>query len=579
MNKSKVFIVWVTLLLILSLVPLSGSIVYAQVQQTDYYGRLAVIVIIDGLEPSVLPTLNLTTLPALASEGAYTYNATTVLPSATTVAHAALATGCYPEKNGIANTIVINSTDWHLSSSDTPTTIYVPSNLNMVRQVPSLLELASQQGISTALIVGKSKLSVMGPAGRFYLLPSNYTEYGSYDVYDQQFPFSLRLKQDEWIINTSIEYLSSIEKILKLGSDALLVVNLPATDWTGHAYGPSSNEYAQIVENADHQIGRLVDYIKSNFSWTHTLFMVTADHGFSDTNPANVAMTVKTRWSAITVDHYAIEAGGRALYIYLKNPSDLDKAISDAWDSGIAKAVYSKWNTTALVNGTLSDIHLNTTFAGDLYVVLKDGYTAYNPSRGSHGGTDEQNIPLFIAGWNINKNSDLDNARIIDLLPTALAFLGVHLPSYLDGHVLNIFTQPYGNIQLNATNYLPEVDESITIHAKYFVNTTNSQNLSLNVSFAIFDENGSLIQVIKSSSMGSKVTGDVTTSYTPSKDGTYYIIATLQNGENFIASASIKIVVIPAAQMPWAQIIAAVAITIVLGVVILIIPIKFKEKF
>ena len=579
MTKRNLFMVWIIVLLFISMIPLNGPVVIAQVAHEEYYGRLAVIVVVDGLEPSIIPTLNLTTLPALASEGVSTYNAKTVLPSATTVAHAALATGCYPEKNGIANTVVINSTDWHLSSSDTPTTIYVPSNLATVRQVPSLLQLASQQGISTALIVGKSKLSVMGPANRFYLLPENYTQYGSYDVYDSQFPFSLRLKQDEWLINTSIDYLSSINKLLKIGNDALVVINLPATDWVGHVYGPSSNEYAQIVTNVDYQIGRLVSYIKTNFSWSHTLFMVTADHGFSDTDPTKVAMTIKTRWSAITVDHYAVEAGGRALYVYLKNPDDLEQAISDAWASGIVKAVYSRWATSAPVNGTLEDIHLNTTFAGDLYVVLKDGYTAYNPSKGSHGGTDEQDIPLFVAGWNINKEANLNGVEIVDLLPTALAFLGVHIPSYVDGKVLDVFTQPYGSVHLDATNYLPEVGENVGINATYFVNATNTQGLSLNISFALFDENETLIKVIDSKSLGSKASGIVSLSYTPDSDGTYYIVATLMNGDNFIASVSIKMVVIPAAQLPWAQIVAAIAIAVILGVAILIIPFKFKEKF
>lgn len=581
MKARIILILWIAALIMLPLTASGNFNTIASSNDTQFYGRLAVVVIIDGLEPTIIPTLNLPTLSSLSSEGVYTLNAKTVLPSVTTVAHAALATGAYPETNGIANTLVINSSNWHLSTSDTPEVIYVPDHLSEVRQVPSLISIATQDGVDTILIVGKEKLSVMGPVGAFYTLPTNYTEYNTYEPYDPQFPLDLRLMQDEWIINQSLSCLDRVESKLKLGERVLMVINLPATDWAGHAYGPNSTEYNQIVQNADIQIGRLVSAIKEKNLWSHTLFIVTSDHGFSDTDPAKTAMTIKIRWSAITVDHYAIEVGGRAMFIYLKDPSDLEKAVEDAWDSGIVKEIYSRWTTTS-VNGTLSDIHLNTTFAGDLYVVLKDGYTAYTESEGSHGGTDEQAIPLYIAGWNVKSTFNLSNAEIIDIMPTVLAYLGVHIPSTVDGDVLYAFTEPFGDITLSVSNLLPEENELVSINVTFLVNSTGSLNLTIIV--GIIDQNGTLINttyITHAEELIENNIGITSLTYKFEKDGTYYIVASLISDSNFIASTSKKVVVIPVteAELPWPQIIAAVVIAIVLGVAVLIIPFKFKEKF
>jgi len=61
----------------------------------------------------------------------------------------------------------------------------------------------------------------------------------------------------------------------------LLVVSFSKTDSANHNYGPESAEALAQLRNADRGIVRLFDYVERAVGIDRTLFVLTADHGFS----------------------------------------------------------------------------------------------------------------------------------------------------------------------------------------------------------------------------------------------------------------------------------------------------------
>src|SRR5262249_4032519 len=61
----------------------------------------------------------------------------------------------------------------------------------------------------------------------------------------------------------------------------LLMVHIFETDDAQHAHAPWSPEAAAAIEEADAQLGRLVEAARAAGTWDRTLFLVVSDHGFA----------------------------------------------------------------------------------------------------------------------------------------------------------------------------------------------------------------------------------------------------------------------------------------------------------
>jgi arylsulfatase A-like enzyme len=187
--------------------------------------RKVVIVSIDGLRGDAAQAAA-PNLASLAGRGASTWRAQTVVPSITLSAHASMLSGDTPGIHGMTGP------DWDPRQAPIP--------------VPTVLALAREVGLGTAMVVGKSKLAYLNPPG-------------STDV------FVVCGSDDDVATRALVEILS--------GTD-LVFVHLPDTDLAGHEHGWMTAPYMAALSRADAALGRLLDAAPPP-----TTFIVTADHG------------------------------------------------------------------------------------------------------------------------------------------------------------------------------------------------------------------------------------------------------------------------------------------------------------
>ena len=187
--------------------------------------RKLVNVSIDGLRGDAAQA-GAPALVALAQRGAATFRAQTVVPSITLSGHASMLSGDRPDVHGMI------WADWD------PRGTVIP--------VPTILAIAREAGLRTAMVVGKPKLAHLNPAG-------------STDV------FVVCGSDDDVVTRALVE--------VNLGTD-LLFVHLPDTDLSGHKNGWMSAQYMAALSRADAALARLIAAAPPS-----TTFIVTADHG------------------------------------------------------------------------------------------------------------------------------------------------------------------------------------------------------------------------------------------------------------------------------------------------------------
>ncbi len=295
----------------------------------------------------------------------------------------------------------------------------------------------------------------------------------------------------EWITNQTIELIKESLSFLKLGKDVFILVDYPEPDWCGHALGPSSSDYAQVIEKIDEEIGRLKEALEELNVWQNTLMFVLADHSHADVIPYLNLVDIssdKLHLPDIKVEHIGEFAGGLA-HIYLKFPEkDIRDAISSIIGKPWLKSIWVREDYYDLVqdlpvNGTLKDIGLNCDFSGDIVIDIKPPYYAsYYSNRGTHGGTATQKIPILIAGGMVitEKLATIQDIRVIDIAPTIVAFFGAHMKT-AKGKILDIFYQP-GEVSIEISPKIATIGESITVDITYELPTDlTSASLSIDV--------------------------------------------------------------------------------------------------
>jgi predicted AlkP superfamily pyrophosphatase or phosphodiesterase len=187
-----------------------------------------VIFSVDGLRPDALQA-GAPAIMALASRGAYTWQAQTIMPSTTLPSHASMLSGYLPSVHGIT---------W---DDYRPEKGLIP--------VPTVFSAAHAAGLRTVLVAGKEKFRQLDLPGmqRFDLCASDDQEVATRAVAEAVAGFDL------------------------------MFVHLPQTDLTGHAQGWMSSAYLDAVANADRAVGRVLAALPEG-----TTVIVTADHGGHD---------------------------------------------------------------------------------------------------------------------------------------------------------------------------------------------------------------------------------------------------------------------------------------------------------
>ncbi len=217
------------------------------------------IVSIDGLRPDCALLADMPVLRSLLKQGAYTFWAKTTAVSITLPSHTSLLTGVAPGKHGI---------EWNRD---------LPLREPVYARVPTIFELASASGYSTAMVAGKSKFNALAKPGTL-----------TWAV----IPGEAAGNNEEVVVNAV--------KLIEEKKPDVFFVHFPDVDGVGHAKGWGSAEQLACIEKTDRQLGELLTALDRAGLRASTFLMVTADHGGAGlTHGADDARSRHIPWIAV----------------------------------------------------------------------------------------------------------------------------------------------------------------------------------------------------------------------------------------------------------------------------------------
>jgi len=218
-----------------------------------------VIVSIDGLRPDRALLADMPVLRGLLKQGAYTFWARTTAVSITLPSHTSMLTGVTPTKHGI---------EWNRD---------LPFSEPVYSRVPTIFEMATKAGYSTALVAGKSKFVALNKPGTVTWVSIAGEDKGS----------------NEGVVVAAVKFIE--EK-----KPDLLFVHFPDVDAVGHAKGWGSHEQLACIEKTDRQLGELLAALDRAGMRASTFLIVTADHGGAGlTHGADDARSRNIPWIAV----------------------------------------------------------------------------------------------------------------------------------------------------------------------------------------------------------------------------------------------------------------------------------------
>lgn len=196
------------------------------------------IISVDGLRPDRALLADTPTLHAMIHAGAYSFWARTTPNSITLPSHVSLLTGVSPRKHGI---------EWNYD---------LPLAKPVYPLVPTIFELATNAGYTTALIAGKSKFETLNRPGTvtYAAIPT------------------AKLGENTWVTAAAI-------RIITEHQPALIFVHYPDVDVIGHSCGWGSPEQLAAIEETDRELAQLFAALDRAGMRDSTLVMLTADHG------------------------------------------------------------------------------------------------------------------------------------------------------------------------------------------------------------------------------------------------------------------------------------------------------------
>jgi len=239
---------------------------------------LTIIILADGARPDVLRALAESgKLPhmgnGLLAEG-FQYTGVTVLPSVTSVAYLPMLTGHYP---GTANVPGIR---WVEKSEFRSGALFLKGHRSYIGSAHGRLDDDLSPDLETIFELNPSSLAVRCDVARGMSAkngsysPRLSTPYMFFAHYLGRGGFV-----DQTVMTAALRWLTRTDR----GQPRFVFIPLVDVDKLSHRYGPEHRRTVDAYRRLDTQVGRLLDWLKSNRLWDRTHFMVTSDHGHTQT--------------------------------------------------------------------------------------------------------------------------------------------------------------------------------------------------------------------------------------------------------------------------------------------------------
>jgi hypothetical protein len=432
--------------------------------------KYVVLIVLDGAQPSYFSTPNIPHVTALMNNGTqYTNGFAGILESETPSGHAAIDSGSHPSADGIL------SFDW-ANSDNLPISIF---NEQTVRAGQMDRIMAQAPAPSIAQLVHKAKPgdkvvalsgykyyaadALGGPDADaiMYFTDRPNGSFGPTAIPSHMPPASvlntpgLTIKSRKYPLGEGNHLAMQLAaSSFATMHQAVTLINLPEFDWPlGHVDGASMDPSGvkTLMQDFDADLANLENTYKQAHVLKQTLFVLTADHGFSQiyhkVSHEIVNNAVAQAGTSIVRDTYHTAA-----YVWVKDKTKAGRvaALLAGQRNPYIQSIYYKVPTK---NGPVylspqgsssfraagveaANQYLLSTFNGpngpDVVAFMKEHamFVAGGESnwRGDHGGAawNSQHLPLILSGPGVRKGY-VSNfpAPLIDIAPTVLDLMGV----------------------------------------------------------------------------------------------------------------------------------------------------------
>ena len=434
-----------TILTLLTVLPASSSFAAAGKAER------IVVVVWDGLRPDSVNESNTPTLFQLARAGVFFQNHHAVYQSATEVNGIALATGAYPNRNGVfANReyrpaldplkrIEIESDDAIRKGDEISGKHYL--------KLPTLAEILCGAKLKTA-IAGTKPVATL---------------FNRFEREGISLPENAKVQTPNTILDVATTRVL-IGSQWKGGVPALSVLWLSEPDHTQHETGLGSAKSLEALKGSDDNLALVLKELETRGLREKTDVLVVSDHGFS-TIARNVDVVAELKNAGFsagpefkeppaTGDVMVIGNGGSALlYVIGHDKRVTQRIIEFLQQQDWPGVIFTREQMTGTF--TLNQVRINTPDAPDVVVSLRwtadkndagmpgkivtEG-SAHRPGQGNHASLSpfDMRATLVAAGPDFRRGMiDQLPSGNADLAATILHLLGIEPPQPMDGRVLS----------------------------------------------------------------------------------------------------------------------------------------------
>ena len=223
-----------------------------------------ILISLDGFKPEYLEKYPAPTLSMLAKEGVRAKWMTPSYPSLTFPNHYAIATGLYPDHNGIvANNIYAPEFNETFSMSKREEV----GNGRWWLGEPIWVTAEKQGQRSAPLFFPGSEAEIAGKRPSFW------------KVFNDDFPNFER-------IDMALSWLD----LPKTERPTMITLYFSDVDHGGHDAGPDSEDVKQAIARVDQSLRRLVEGLKARAIFDRVNLIIVSDHGMARVDPRNVVV-------------------------------------------------------------------------------------------------------------------------------------------------------------------------------------------------------------------------------------------------------------------------------------------------
>ena len=363
------------------------------------------LISMDGFRYDYLDKANTPNFDKLVNTGASAKALIPVFTSKTFPNHYSIATGMYAENHGlIANTFFANDLNKQYSIRDRNAV----ENGSFYGGEPIWVTAESQNVISASYFWVGSEAVIKG------LQPTYWKKY------NQKVSFESRIDS---VISWYSKPVQSRPRLI------LLYFHEP--DWTGHEYGPNSNETISQIENMDNVFGNLISKISKLSIYNNLNIIIVSDHGMTDVKPdRTIDLSLVTDLSNMRVN-----GAGPTVFISSESKKQLKQTYKQLKNIDNAD-VYWKQNIPKRFH------YRNHVRIPDLLVLANEGWSLMplghgsSTPKGSHGydnQLDNMKAIFMAKGPSFKKGYRRDEFENIHIYPLITHILGIKSYPNIDG--------------------------------------------------------------------------------------------------------------------------------------------------